>query len=140
MVRNVVIAAFLSLALAFSPQESAAQLKKPDRDTVCVPVVQLQRMRKEVTELRRRDSVNADIKENLRSQVRELETVVRQDSVVITTLEKELDFRKQQIDLRDERIGNLESRLRKQEVRKWVYFVGGAATVVLGAWAAGQAN
>jgi hypothetical protein len=69
----------------------------------------------------------------------ELETVTRQDSVVIGTLENELSYRKEQIELRDQRINNLQSQLQKQEVRKWVYFVGGAVTVVAGAWVSGQA-
>lgn len=137
MARKLAFAVLVAVLSLFAVPNAEAQIA--EQDTICVPVVKLQQMRQEVETLRRRDSINTEIKRNLRAQVAELETVVRQDSIMIGSLKRELEFRKKQIELRDERIDNLQTQLRRNEYRKWAYFVGGAATVVLGAWVSGQA-
>lgn len=126
---------FIAVLLLFGANAAQAQ----PADTLCVPVDQLQQLQQDVERLERRDSLNVDIKRNLRAQVAELETIARQDSIVITTLENELAYRKEQIELRNRRIDNLQTRLEKQEVRKWVWFAGGAASILLGAFVSGQA-
>lgn len=137
MAHKFALALLVAVLSLFAAPDAEAQIA--EKDTICVQVVQLQQMRQKVENLRRRDSINTEIKRNLQAQVVELETVVRQDSVITGSLRQELSFRKQQIDLRNKRIDNLQTQLRRNEYRKWVYFVGGAATVVLGAWVSGQA-
>jgi hypothetical protein len=65
-VKNVTLA--LVFALLFVTSSAQAQTV-PEQDTICVPVEQLQSMQREVENLRRRDSINTEIKRNLRAQV-----------------------------------------------------------------------
>jgi uncharacterized protein (DUF3084 family) len=134
-VRTAAAAVIFALLIALGASSAKGQL----RDTVCVPVEQLSEARQEVENLRRRDSLNTRLVSNYRAQVANLEAQARQDSIIIDTFDIRLSIREEQIEWRDERMRYLEDELKSSRRRRWLYFIGGAATVVLGGYAAGQA-
>lgn len=109
-----------------------------DTTTTCVPTEQLERLRDDVQEMEKKIRDLERINQNFRQQIATLEQLRTRDSLLLSIKDRRIGVREEIIEYRDVEITGLRESLQSQKRRKWLYFIGGAATVIGSAYVVGQ--
>jgi len=132
----------LAFLLLFVPLTSMGQTSpsSTDKDTVCVPVEQLERVRDDVQEQQKKIEDLNRLKRNLESQVQTLKALRTKDSLLIDIKDRRIKNRNELLEEKQIEIQGLREQVESANRRKWLYFVGGAAAVIGSAYVVGQTN
>jgi peptidoglycan hydrolase CwlO-like protein len=130
---------FLLLSPTGAFGQSSSSSSAP-QDSVCVPVKQLERVRDDIQKKEKKIEDLQRLKRNLESQVQTLRALRQKDSLLIGIKDRRIKNRNELLEEKNKEIRGLREQVESANLRKWLYFVGGAAAVIGSAYVVGQTN
>lgn len=115
------------LIFAFTAAPTFGQTAPPEKDSVTVSVEALRNLKEDFQEQKRKIALQDSLIEEQAHQIELWQEKSRQDSLILDLTEQRLEIKNERIKIRDERISRLEEEKTWEQIKKYIWTLGGLA-------------